>query len=65
MLDLVHAKYVEVELSKEGVLWINVDGKCVFRSQTVDYLIVNDYTIDRTVTTEEVSELEKGKGNGV
>lgn len=41
MLD-VNRKNVEIEISAEGVLWVNTDGKCELRAQECVTLAVND-----------------------
>lgn len=42
LVDLNGAKLIEVEVSADGKLWVNVDGICRLRAQDTQVLIVSD-----------------------
>ncbi len=53
MLDLLKAQVVEVRMSREGVLWVNVDGKCAVRIGEVKNLVIDQDTVNKSITGDE------------
>lgn len=56
MLDLLKAQVVEVRMSHEGVLWVNVDGKCAVRIGEVENLVIDQDTVNKSITGDEEIE---------
>lgn len=42
MIDIRSPKLVEVEVSPDGTLWVNVDGRCRLRCSKVDALVIRN-----------------------
>lgn len=58
MLDLLKAQVVEVRMSHEGVLWVNVDGKCAVRIGETENLVIDQDTVNKSVTGDQ--EIDNG-----
>lgn len=43
MLDITAPEFVQIEVSTEGVVWVNVDGICRLRACRCGTVQVNDY----------------------
>ena len=44
MEDITGPKIIEIQIRRDGkVVWVIVDGKCVFRACQIDKLIIRDY----------------------
>jgi hypothetical protein len=49
-VDLTHAKYVEIKITKDTV-WVNTERGLMFRANRVEKIIVQDERADSTSTT--------------
>ena len=42
MLDLITAEGLELKIDPTGKVWVNVNGKCLFRAGYVSHITIED-----------------------